>query len=160
MQATESLAYWINRTSRGLQRAMEAELAPFGFGPSHLLLLGALRERQVLTQAELARIVGVEQPTMAKVLARLERVGLVQTAAHPSDGRAQQVSLTRKAVRVFPRGLEALAGLEQSLFADLSGPRRALLRSLLQQVVGKLEVHQERRDAECAARKAPRRQRS
>src|SRR4051812_34852922 len=87
-------AYWINRVSRLLMRLHEARLRPLGFGMSQLPVLVALEADGPLAQKELAQRAHVEQPTMAEMLARMERDGIVERAPNPDDRRASLVSLS------------------------------------------------------------------
>jgi DNA-binding MarR family transcriptional regulator len=151
--AHDSTAYWINRTARALSRVTEARLRPFGFGPSHLPILGALTKTPALTQSELARLSNVEQPTMAKLLSRMERDGLVSTAAHPDDRRATQASLTRKARTAFPKGLDALADAERDVLRGLNKSEQAQLRSLLRRVLANAETLDASSEASCEGRR-------
>ena len=48
------------------------------------------------TQTELSRLIGIEQPTMAVTLRRLERDGIVQRAPDPDHGRRSVVKLTAR----------------------------------------------------------------
>jgi MarR family transcriptional regulator for hemolysin len=45
---------------------------------------------------ELARIIGIEQPTMAVTLRRMERDGLIERSPDPDHGRRTRVKLTKK----------------------------------------------------------------
>jgi DNA-binding MarR family transcriptional regulator len=48
------------------------------------------------TQGELSRMIGVEQPTMANTLRRLERDGLIERSPDPNHGRRSRVKLTAR----------------------------------------------------------------
>jgi DNA-binding MarR family transcriptional regulator len=48
------------------------------------------------TQAELSRLIGIEQPTMAITLRRMERDGLIQRKPDPDHGRRSHVTLLAK----------------------------------------------------------------
>ena len=48
------------------------------------------------TQAELSRLVGIEQPTMAITLRRMERDGLIQRKPDPDHGRRSHVTLSAR----------------------------------------------------------------
>jgi MarR family transcriptional regulator for hemolysin len=48
------------------------------------------------TQAELSRLIGIEQPTMAITLRRMERDGLIQRKPDPDHGRRSHVTLSAK----------------------------------------------------------------
>jgi DNA-binding MarR family transcriptional regulator len=48
------------------------------------------------TQAELSRLIGIEQPTMAITLRRMERDGLIQRKPDTDHGRRSHVKLSAK----------------------------------------------------------------
>lgn len=147
--AQASIGYWLNRTSRALVQLMEIKLRPLGFGPSQLPILGALSQEGVHTQTALARAAKVEQPTMAKLLARMERDGLVSSEAHPQDGRATRVTLTRRARTAFPRGLEALGELETEVLRGMNKAEQAQFLVMLMRVLANAEALLSEREAEC-----------
>jgi DNA-binding MarR family transcriptional regulator len=67
------------------------------------------------TQGELSRLIGIEQPTMAITLRRLERDGLIERTPDPNHGRRSRVRLTARGkmisqvMRVAARSLEKVA---------------------------------------------------
>jgi Transcriptional regulators len=69
---------------------------------SQLSVLTSLELAGAMTPRELAESERVRPPTMTKIVARLEEIGVVQRTPHPTDGR--QVILSATA-----RGREALA---------------------------------------------------
>lgn len=93
----------IGRASRGFVRVADAELRSLGFATSQFPVLGALRDGQALSQAELARLAQVEQPSMAQLLNRMERDGLVQRLPDPADKRSRLISLTAVAAGRLPK---------------------------------------------------------
>jgi DNA-binding MarR family transcriptional regulator len=135
-----SAAYWINRASRRLLRLHDARLRPLGFGMCQLPVLLALAEGAALPQKELAQRARVEQPTMAEMLARMERDGIVERAPNPDDSRGSLVSLTRKARARLPEAKAALLMGEDDAMAGFSKKEKKLLRELLKRVVENLEA--------------------
>ena len=133
------VGFWINAASRVLVRASDARLRPFGFAMSHLPVLGALAKGGSLSQKELARLARVEQPTMAEMLTRMERDGLVQREQNPDDKRGSLTSLTRSARSRFPKATETLMEGEREAMAGFSDQERALFVELLQRVVRNLD---------------------
>ena len=54
-----------------------------------LVLLLAIDDADGVRAAELAESMGVHKSTVSRTVASLERLGLVERAPHPDDGRAQ-----------------------------------------------------------------------
>ena len=134
-----SAGYWINRASRLLLRLHEARLRPLGFGMSNLPVLIALEDGGALAQKELAQLARVEQPTMAEMLSRMERDGIVERAPNPNDKRASLTSLSRRSRARLPKAKEALMQGEREAMTGLSKAEKEQLLGLLRRVVGNLE---------------------
>lgn len=104
----ESLGYLVNQLARTFARALEARLARHGVALGQFPLLLILWEEERLTQSEIARRLGFEQPTVANTLRRMERDGLVDTEADPANRRHVLIVLTAKG-RALERALTAEA---------------------------------------------------
>jgi MarR family transcriptional regulator, transcriptional regulator for hemolysin len=136
-----SPAFWINRVSRALMRRGDGRLRPLGFAMSYLPVLRALAlARHPLSQKELARSAGVEQPTMTETIARLVRDGLVERDRNPDDKRSSGISLTRLSRARFPKARAVLLESEREAMDGLSDDEKALLRGLLKRVLDNLET--------------------
>ena len=83
----------ISLAARGFARLSEARLKPLGFGVGYLPVLIALRDGQADTQRDLAEFARIEQPSMAQMLARMERDGLIQRTPDATDGRSRRIAL-------------------------------------------------------------------
>jgi DNA-binding MarR family transcriptional regulator len=55
---------------------------------------------QEATQTELSRLIGIEQPTMAITLRRMERNGIIKRSPDPDHGRKSLVKLTARGRRL------------------------------------------------------------
>src|ERR1700744_4420132 len=114
-------AQLIMRAARQLARINDIRLRELGVSVSQLPVMVALKHGAKLAQKELARLTGVEQPSMAQLLARMERDGLVSREPDPADGRSSLISLTDHAMSQLAPGRqlllkgnrEALAGFKK-----------------------------------------------
>ncbi|WP_300753800.1 MarR family transcriptional regulator [Janthinobacterium sp.] len=110
----------ISQAARALARLSDARLKGLGLAIGQLPVFVALKDGAQLSQKELARIAGVEQPSMAQLLARMERDGLIHREPDPADGRSSLISLSESATALlaparailFQGNREALAGFE------------------------------------------------
>jgi len=133
------VGFWINLASRTIVRILDSRLRPFGFAMSNLPVLRALGEGGARSQKDLAQIARVEQPTMAEMLARMERDGLVQREPNPEDKRGSLTSLTRSARIRFPKARETLIDAEREALAGFSDREKTRFVEFLQRVVNNLE---------------------
>lgn len=101
----------LGRVARGFSRLADVELRPFGLAIGQLPVLVSLKNSPALSQAELARIAQVEQPSMAQLLNRMERDGLVERVPDPQDKRSRLISLTASAAERMPQVKQLMQGL-------------------------------------------------
>jgi MarR family transcriptional regulator for hemolysin len=135
----DSVSLWINRASRALTRLQDNRIRPLGFGMSQMPVLHALQGGAALTQKELASHAGVEQPSMAQLLGRMERDGVVERVPNPDDGRGSLISLERAARARLPEAKELLIDTERDALAGFSAKEKELLLGFLQRVVHNVE---------------------
>jgi MarR family transcriptional regulator for hemolysin len=89
------------------------------------------------TQRELAECVGIEEPTLVRMLHRLEQEGLVERRASQADRRTKTIVLTRAA----EPHLKAMSGVIDKLRLDVL---RNLQEDEIRQAVGVLDRMLER----------------
>ncbi|MCE6967376.1 MarR family winged helix-turn-helix transcriptional regulator [Cereibacter sphaeroides] len=92
-----SAGYLANHMARLFARHLEARLKPHGLALGAFPALLHLWEQDGLTQRDLVERLGIEQPTMAATLTRMERDGLITRHRDEGDGRMQRVRLTEHA---------------------------------------------------------------
>ncbi|NTJ65643.1 MarR family transcriptional regulator [Agrobacterium rhizogenes] len=106
----------INMASRAFSRLGERRVKALGFNIGQLPVLYLLRNGAQMSQKDLAKFAKIEQPSMAQMLARMERDGLIRRTPDPTDGRSSLISLTDAAVAKLPAARQALEeGREQVL---------------------------------------------
>ncbi|WP_051798591.1 MarR family winged helix-turn-helix transcriptional regulator [Catenuloplanes japonicus] len=130
--------FWINHASRLIMREFEQLLRPLGFGTAYLPVVMLLEQHRELQQRQLADFVRVEQPTMAALLTRMQRDGLIVRTPHPTDARSSLISLSPKALERLP---EVMAVLGDGVGRALDGvpeEDRAALQRILRIVVTNL----------------------
>src|SRR6187399_1122343 len=84
----------VGQAYRTFARIVDAQLRDLGLAMSQLPVLIVLKQGKPLPQAELARIARVEQSSMAQLLNRMERDGLIERVADPEDKRSRLISAT------------------------------------------------------------------
>ena len=129
----------ISLAARGFARLSEARLKPLGFGVGHLPVLIALRDGRADTQRDLARFAKIEQPTMAQMLARMERDGLIRRKPDASDGRSSRIALTGVAQARLPDACAALFEGNREALGGFTDEEAAQLVDLLRRVIANLD---------------------
>nr|WP_249123494.1 MULTISPECIES: MarR family transcriptional regulator [unclassified Bradyrhizobium] len=129
LQATP--APLVNSAARALTRLAERRLRPLGLSASQMPVLYLLRDGGAVAQKDLARFARIEQPSMAQLLARMERDGLIRRSPDPADGRSSLVSLTRAAQARLPAARAALKTGRADMLAGFASEDVDTLRRLL-----------------------------
>lgn len=138
-RASPSLAQLINQSSRLFAALGDARLKPLGLRYAQVPVLAALRDGQALTQADLTRQLGVEQSSMAQLLMRMERDGVIQRSAHEQSPRASRISVTPPTARRLSSARKQLDGLDAQALDGLEPKEVSSLLRLLERVRANLE---------------------
>ncbi|KAF1043856.1 MAG: Transcriptional activatory protein BadR [Herbaspirillum frisingense] len=134
----------IGQINRAFARATEQPLKQLGFAMSQVPVLVTLKRNGLSSQADLARAAQVEQPSMAQLLNRMERDGLMQRVPNPQDGRSQLISLTPLASARMPKGKAVMDAMCGKALAGFSDQEQEQLHAFLQRVLDNLQaVNQE-----------------
>jgi DNA-binding MarR family transcriptional regulator len=128
-------ALLITRAAKLLGRIADTRLRELGASVSQLPVIVSLKNGERLTQKELARLTGVEQPSMAQLLARMERDGLVRREPDPADGRSSLISLTDHAMALLAPGRLVLSKGNREALAGFKKNEIDLLVSMLRRVI-------------------------
>jgi MarR family transcriptional regulator, transcriptional regulator for hemolysin len=138
----------IGLAHRGFTRLYEGRLRALGFAVAQIPVLVALKQNDALPQAELVRIARVEQSSMAQLLARMERDGIIHRVKDPADKRSRLISLTDAARANMPQAREILVqGTAQALEGFCEEEQGTLL-ALLLRLNANLERLSEQADAQ------------
>ena len=134
-----SLGYQVNHLARLMAQALRRRIEPLGVVPGQFAQLLALYESDGVTQAELCAEVGIEQPTMARTLTRMERDGLIVREPDPDDRRRSLIRLTDRA-RELEGALVEQARAVNAVAVDGLGEREAAaFLATLAKVIDNLE---------------------
>ena len=121
----------IMRVARAHRTLAASLLSQVGLHPGQEALLMELWDHDGRTQADLAMSLGVEPPTVTKMLQRMEHAELVDRRPDATDRRAIRVYLTPKGRRLKGKVDKLWAELEVRTVEGLSDRQTATLRSLL-----------------------------
>jgi len=126
--------------SRGWRAELDRRLAGMGLSQARwLVLLHLARFDEAPTQRELAQSVGVEGPTLARLLDSLESQGLVQRQAVLEDRRAKKIVLCAPA-RPLIEQIETIATqLRHELFEGVDEADLKVCMRVHGHILGNLE---------------------
>lgn len=124
--------------------SVDRSLAGIGLTHAQYSLLASLRgltrSGHAPSQRELADVTGLDAVHVSKLVKALDRAGLVQRLAHPTDTRAVQLALTEDGVATVDRAIPIVHDLLDHLTAPLGGTRSKRTRSLMAEIGLLLDV--------------------
>jgi DNA-binding MarR family transcriptional regulator len=124
MATGSDIAMALRTAYLALHRQTDAALARHGVTADQFVLLATLNRGHALTQRELGRRMSSDPSTVRAMIVLLEKQGLVERDAHPSDARARTVSLTAGGKRAF-RKLWAAGDAVRAKLLDALPPGEA-----------------------------------
>lgn len=140
LDVLETPGHLIGVAARSFARLSDARLRPLGFGIGHVPVLMALRDGRASTQRDLARLAKIEQPSMAQMLARMERDGLVRRRPSDDDRRSSHVVLTSLARKRLPDAVAELLEGNRDALRGFTDAEVATLLVLVERLIANLET--------------------
>lgn len=129
-----AFALWalIRHTRDALYKVVERELAKVGLTPEKINALGACKQYHgPLTPAEISRFLFRESATVAGLLARMEKEGLVVRVPKRKGKPFTEVKITAKGEELHRAGVEVLAAFVPKIVSCLSPEEVDQLHKLL-----------------------------
>jgi DNA-binding MarR family transcriptional regulator len=127
---SESPSHLLRRTE---QFASDIFLKAGGDGVTlrQTVLLAAIAESEGASQSDLVRATGIDRSTLAEMMARMEKKGLIARQAARDDGRAKSVKLTVPGRAKLAETLPAMRQVDVQLISALPKNKRLAFRSTL-----------------------------
>ena len=131
----ESTGYLVNRLARSMAGQLAERMRSAGVGIGQWAVLLFLWARDGMSQAELARIVAIEPPTMVRTIDRMVRDGLVTRVADAADGRISRIHLTDRGRALRDELVPMAIAVNDATLARLTERERATFQRLLTKLV-------------------------
>jgi DNA-binding MarR family transcriptional regulator len=127
----EHLGYFIRRLQVWVFQDFIRTLAPVDIRPAQYSVLVVIAANPGLSQSDLADRLGIERARLVRVLDNLERRGLTQRLASPTDRRSHALRLTREGQKILKRAAMLAALHEAKLIEKLGPEQRKSMLTLL-----------------------------
>jgi MarR family transcriptional regulator, temperature-dependent positive regulator of motility len=129
-----SVSHMLHRAG---QIAADLHVAAFGksgLTQRQMAVLGVLALKDAISQSELVSFSGIDRSTLAEMVARMARTGLLVQTKSATDNRANALSLTSKGKMSLEEALPKLAAIDAAVLALLPASRRQTLSDLLTRI--------------------------
>lgn len=130
----ESVGYWVCTTSHAIRRTLEAELAKENITLRQWEVLAWIAVHGEPSQTQIADCLGIEPPTLAGVISRMERDGWLERNCCPDDRRRKRLKATPQAEAVWNRTVECCQRVRRQATNGISPDDLATFRRVCQQV--------------------------
>ena len=126
------IALGVIQLGRGYRRMVDHRLAEHHISDARALpVLHIARAGDGMRQRELAEIIGIEGPSLVRLLDQLCAAGLVERRPDPADGRAKTLHITPAGRQLAVVVEDVLQALRDQVFAGVSdGDIEATLRTM------------------------------
>lgn len=135
----EKTGFTLAKVCKAHRARVGALLAGYGLHVGQEMVLVELWHEDGLRGGELAGRLGVEPPTVTKMLRRLEGCGLVERRRDPSDARSFRVHLTNEGRALEEPVARCWEEVEETMLAGLNEAQRRSFRELLIRVRSNLD---------------------
>jgi DNA-binding MarR family transcriptional regulator len=133
-----NLGWMLDQANHALGSEVAGALAPLGLGQRGFCVLSAAVDAE-LTQTELAGMIGLDKTTMVVTVDELERKGLAERVASPTDRRARVIKVTDAGRAKVTEGQEIMLGVQNEVLDSLPlSERAAFVAALMKLVSGRL----------------------
>jgi DNA-binding MarR family transcriptional regulator len=109
----------LRKATRNVTQLYDDALRPSGLRTTQLHTLNAIGEAGEATVTELTKLLLIDQTTLTRNLAVLERDGLIKEVQKP-DGRLKSVRLTRKGEQALQAALPLWAEIQERVTKAIS----------------------------------------
>ncbi len=125
------LGYLLGQANHALYREFDAHVRAAGLSSIEWRVLATLHDSEPLTVSQLAHEVLSKQPTVTKLVQRMNDQGWVKLQADPADQRRTLVVATASGRRLVKPLIDKARAHESALLSNLAASEKAALKKLL-----------------------------
>jgi len=136
----KSTTFRLLQSAKAQRTRSGSHLMRIGLHPGQELVLKVLADADGRTMSQLALALGVQPPTVTKMVTRLSSQGYVRRQVSDADGRLARVYLTETGRDLVQSVDKAWKRLEREAMAGIEDKDRKKLRKLLRHVEKNLSI--------------------
>ena len=133
-QYAKSATHRLAQAAKAQRARSGVHLSTLGLYPGQEVVLKALAQTDGMTMSELAAELGVQPPTVTKMVTRLATYGFVVRQTSPTDGRLARVFLTEPGRALIGDVDKMWKRLEKEALAGFDDKDRKRLRKMLRKM--------------------------
>jgi len=153
-----TFGFLVSDVARMLRENFRTTTPELGLTLAQARVLLHLSRNEGISQVALSAILEIQPITLLRQIDRLEKAGLLERRAHPSDRRAQQLYLTPRSQPLLQKIFAMSADLQDQVMAGLNKTERTQLIASLIRIKSNLsQMMSPALDEAAPARTKPRR---
>lgn len=122
----------LSRLVRIWRTLIDHRLKPLELTQTHWVTLHNIHQLPPeQSQIQLAKAIGIEQPSLVRTLDQLEEKGLIARHTCASDRRAKRITLTEKAEPLIEQMEDVISKTRREILAGISSEEEKLLINLI-----------------------------
>ncbi|MEK1933614.1 MAG: MarR family transcriptional regulator [Pararhizobium sp.] len=124
--------------NRKLRSLFDARVKERGLTLSRARALFALSRRDGLNQRELADELGIETPTIVRLLDGMEKQGFIERRVEASDRRAKQIHMTRRGRDIADEIDKLACEIRKEVLGGVDDTDKAIALQVVSQMAGNI----------------------
>jgi len=136
-----SAIHMLHRASQAADELFASETTGADLTPRQFAVLAALEVLESASQTQIVDATGIDRSTLADIVKRLVKRGLLNRRRSRSDARAYVVRLTPEGRDVLIATKPAARRVEERLLEQVPGERREDLLAALEAIIGSLNTN-------------------
>jgi MarR family transcriptional regulator for hemolysin len=135
----EQLAEALHLTAHSWRTKLDRRLRPLGYSRSSWMVLLHISREDGITHRELAERLGIEAPTLVRLIDRMEKENLLERRASKSDRRVKHLHLLPAGHKEVERIWAGAANLRTEILSGVSKTEINTTLNVLQKIRASLE---------------------
>lgn len=135
----EQFAEALHLTAHGWRTALDRRLRPLGYSRSRWMVLLHVSRTDGINHRELAERLGIEAPTLVRLIDRMEAEALLQRRIGETDRRVKHLHLSAAGKKEVARVWANAAEVREEILSGLSQKEISATLNVLQKIRAKLE---------------------
>ena len=134
-----SAVHLLHRAGQCAEELFQTEIGDVDLTPRQLAVLNAVAENEGLSQTGIVERTGIDRSTLADIVRRLSKKGLLQRRRTKEDARAYAVKLTDEGEKLLRRVSPMAKKVDQRILQAMGGGKDDML-DRLQGMIRKLQA--------------------